>query len=143
MQLQRVQNMAIKNLLKLPFLTSTKLLYENTNILPVNIICKYNLILLTRNLLEGKSIINTKFRYNKDVHDHNTRSAKNIHIPQASSAKYGTNSLKYKAFKTLNALPSTIKNNNYEIKSSLISFCKLPFVIVNSLRVLCVCRAAQ
>ena len=121
MQLQRVQNMAIKNLLKLPFLTSTKLLYENTNILPVNIICKYNLILLTRNLLEGKSIINTKFKYNEEIHEHNTRIAKNIHLPQASSAKYGTNSLKYNAFKTFNALPSSIKNNNNEIKRHLLN----------------------
>lgn len=88
--IQVLQNRAIRNLLGAPYLTPIKTLYIKSEILPLNLIIKFNAANFIYNLIECNLHSNLFIEYHKNLHFHNTRQKDKIYTHHSQSVTYGT-----------------------------------------------------
>lgn len=94
-QIQLVQNRAIKNLYNIDRLTSTFEIHKKFNILPVNYMYEFKLLNLVHSVKNKFVHSNSVIINNNIIHEHNTRSAANIHNKSFGVHTLNFNILKY------------------------------------------------
>ena len=63
----------------------------------------------------GKSHSNLEWTLNSDIHEHFTRSSRNLHLGRINSAKFGNNSVGYRLFTNYNKIPLHIRYDGGEL----------------------------
>ncbi len=104
-----LQNKNVKIIKQLHRLTPTFSLC-NSNLLPVEVLNKFEIIVLIKKIDYNLIRHNLVLTKNKDVHDHNTRSANRIHSQSANTTKYGLNCFSRRGAQMYNDIPDRIKS---------------------------------
>ena len=126
-KLQVKQSRALKILHHRDFLTPTRELHKDYNLLLVKDIAKLNTVKFVYKQRNGQApdAFMNYYIENMFVHQHNTRQAKNLHVPQHRNT-YGHKSVKYRGAVWWNEIPSslreadTIKTFSKNVKNSII-----------------------
>ena len=96
-----------------PFDTPTLSLYTEYNTLPIDILFKYNSLLLAHKISHHAHLLPNVFAnyflINKDVHSHDTRSKDLVHLPQYNK-NIGHRNFKYLGGSLWNAIPKELKD---------------------------------
>lgn len=118
--LQILQNRALRRLHALPFRTHLNELYKKTDILPIKYAIRLESLMFIHNNRHKFIFSNLYLTANKDVYNHGTRGANNLHIFPAKSVKYGKNSILYKAISKYNSLSNHMYNRpKHKLKKKL------------------------
>lgn len=107
-ELRIIQNKAIKNIYKLPRLTPTIHLY-NENILPIDLLIKYNTIIFIQQLKLNKIKNSFILEERNQIHQHFTRTNQDLVIHNMST-NHGRRSIIYQGFNLYNNIPLNIRN---------------------------------
>lgn len=105
-----LQNNALRNILFVDRLSTTKELYEKTHILPLIVIVQSQLVNIFHNHTHGKKILFANLIQNVLIHNHATRSHQNLKVPQVKSTFYGLKSPFYNSILLYNSLSNATKN---------------------------------
>lgn len=108
-RLQRTQNKAIKTLYNLKYRTPTIQVYSMTNYLNISEIIQYHSIKLIYNIKNNLLKSPITLTENRDIHNHYTRSAENLHLTHHRTKKTQKD-IKHNAIMTYNNIPQTIKD---------------------------------
>lgn len=107
-----LQNGIIKNILNVNRLYSTKQVYWESGIMPLDALVNAKLAMLIQNHLMGNKTLSTLLKSNNQVHVYPTRNSENLHIPKISTTHYGIKSSLYQAISKFNSLPTPIKQES-------------------------------
>lgn len=107
--LQKIQNKAIKNLYGYHTRSSTKTIHKLNNILPVDLLIKYKLVIQIHLILTQNINTNTAPTYNREYHRYNTRSATDIRIVSSNVRFNGHDTVYNLGYKYYNELPIEIR----------------------------------
>ena len=127
-QIQIKQNRALKVLHNKDFFTPTIDLHRQTKVLMINDIANLNLLKFVYKQRNGQTpdAFRNYYIENIFIHNHQTRQAKNLHLP-VNKNKYGRQSLKYRGAELWNKIDSqtreskTIKTFSKKVKEQLIN----------------------
>ena len=112
-KIQIRQNRALKVLYNKDFLTPTNVLHSNFQILKVDDQYKLNVLKFVykqqNNLLP--EIFGNQFVHNHNIHCHNTRQSKKLHLYQHHTT-HGTNKISYQGPKLWNSIPTEIQGSS-------------------------------
>lgn len=117
--IQRAQNKLVKVLFHYPFLTSTKKIYKETNLLNITQSYIYFTCLLIRKILTNDIHSEIKFTKKRQIHKMTLRSANDI-VLRAPRTNYGKKTILFEGGQLYNKLPKNIKE-----AKSMYSFKKL------------------
>lgn len=131
-QLQKLQNRAMRMILKCEFRTPKKFMLNALNLMSIEQKIKYNSILMIYKMKTGKAPIylSEKLRYNNEVHDRNTRQRNDIRTPMVTS-ELMRKDLFYDGIKLYNEVCNDIRkiDNLNEFKRKCKEYVKIKFPI--------------
>jgi hypothetical protein len=106
-KLSVLQNKALKIINFKPMRYPTKLLYS-PKIIPVSVICKFELGLLTFKLINGSTRNDFTYRRTHEIHEYGTRSRNNFYV-QTARTEVGRDSIFFKGIAIFDGLPNEIR----------------------------------
>lgn len=110
-QLQISQNKLIKALFQFGFWTSSSIIYNETKIMNIRQLYKYNTCILIKKILQKQTHTNITFTYNHQIRHYNLRRASHIstiHINPRTT--HGRTSITYEGAQIYNNLPKDIRS---------------------------------
>lgn len=110
--LQVVQNKALKNLFGFDWLTNTRRIYKQLQILMVKDEIEINMVTHIHKIVLTEVHTNTQLTTRSNLHQYNVRSRNNIHLDRIYSKKYGSSSILYKSIQYYNKHSDEIKKCN-------------------------------
>jgi Reverse transcriptase (RNA-dependent DNA polymerase) len=111
--LQKLQNRAMRSILRCDWYTHSKDMLERLNWLSVKQKIEYKVLLFIHQVIKDKSngIFNGMYKMNNEIHQHATRSATNFHMYNQIN-KSGQKSILCNGFKLYNKIPEDLKSMN-------------------------------
>lgn len=109
-RLQKIQNRAMRLILKCRRDVKIEVMLEKLNWLSVNQRIQYNCLILIYKIQNGMlpKYLNHQICYNRDISPYNTRNKDNFRLPQCTKSQT-QNSVYYKGLQQYNNLPTNIK----------------------------------
>lgn len=107
-KLQVVQNRLLKNLFRRHHRTHTSDLYTDLNLLNISSIIKLDSVKLVHKITNNLIDTDVNFELNNQIHDHNTRASRHIHILSTTS-NLGRKRITRQAAAWYNSLPDELK----------------------------------
>jgi endonuclease/exonuclease/phosphatase (EEP) superfamily protein YafD len=110
LELQRLQNKAIKNLFGYDYLESTFFIHRESKLLPICFVHYRKSQLLIHEVFHGTVHTNTIMRQNLDFHSHDTRNRTNVRNEQSNYTNLRTKPLLYTYVSHFNRIPLDLRN---------------------------------
>ena len=110
-----LQRRALKNIFNKSHYTPADVLHNCTGVLSVRDNFDFCSAMYMHKVVLGKSHSNLEWTLNSDIHEHFTRSSRNLHLGRINSAKFGNNSVGYRLFTNYNKIPLHIRYDGGEL----------------------------
>lgn len=110
-EIQILQNKIIKLLFNYHYLTSTKKIYNETNIMNIKSLYRYNTCILIRKIINKNIHTNITLTKQKSVTARSTRRASFLVLPKPRT-NYGKTMITFEGAQLYNRLPAHVKNEN-------------------------------